>query len=414
MGKGAGKGGLVNYDANNMFKIIFKLHGSVIKTVWPNMAIAAAIAVFATILRASMGPDDYIIKDVKGHATLGTALAFLNVFRSNLSYGRYWDGRGQLGILLKSGRELIRQIVCYTRIPQDDRDKQVLRELQDDVARLTNCLFGSIILGMQHAADPKGTPEYNLDASIIGSKVTVGENGQPMMNELGQPMHQSHFILLPHEKSRIIGAEGDRKNKGRPSIIATMLGHKVYHIYHKGWMNAAVLKKVDSNIEGFIGAWMACEKTVSTPMVFPYTQMLCLFMVLFVYTFPLPLAHIFYNDGNQMNGFIITPFISALVAYAFFGMNAVGVEIENPFGDDENDLPIPGMRARLEADTQSIMQMRIDSNEPGATNPQHGGGGMGGHPHHAHDRHYDGIERGGGGGGQGGMMDDPSMKGAYP
>ena len=75
-----------------------------------------------------------------------------------------------------------------------------------------------------------------------------------------------------------------------------------------------------------------------------------------------------------MNGFIITPFISALVAYAFFGMNAVGVEIENPFGDDENDLPIPGMRARLEADTQSIMQMRIDSNEPGATNPQHGGG----------------------------------------
>ena len=23
-------------------------------------------------------------------------LSFLNVFRSNLSYGRYWDGRGQL------------------------------------------------------------------------------------------------------------------------------------------------------------------------------------------------------------------------------------------------------------------------------------------------------------------------------
>ena len=42
----------------------------------------------------------------------------------------------------------------------------MLRELQDDVARLTNCLFGSIILGMQHAADPKGTPEYNLDVSM--------------------------------------------------------------------------------------------------------------------------------------------------------------------------------------------------------------------------------------------------------
>jgi hypothetical protein len=45
--------------------------------VWPQMAVCAGIAVFATILRAWVGADDYIIKDVKGHATLGTALAFL-------------------------------------------------------------------------------------------------------------------------------------------------------------------------------------------------------------------------------------------------------------------------------------------------------------------------------------------------
>jgi len=93
-------------------------------------------------------------------------------------------------------------------------------------------------------------------------------------------------------------------------------------------------------------------------MVFPYTQMLTVFLVLFVYTFPLPLAHIFYNDEAEFNGFIITPFVSALVAFAFFGMNAVGIEIENPFGQDANDLPMKGMCKRVELDTAALLELR--------------------------------------------------------
>ena len=61
---------------------------------------------------------------------LGTALAFLNVFRSNLSYGRYWEGRGQLGVMVKSGRELIRKVVAYTRVPEDPKEDQVRQRCQ--------------------------------------------------------------------------------------------------------------------------------------------------------------------------------------------------------------------------------------------------------------------------------------------
>ncbi len=103
----------------------FQLKGSVLLIVWPQMAVCAGIAVFATIMRAWVGEEGYIIKDVKGHATLGTALAFLNVFRSNLSYGRYWDGRGQLGVLVKSGRELMRLVVTYSKIPEDEKEEAV-------------------------------------------------------------------------------------------------------------------------------------------------------------------------------------------------------------------------------------------------------------------------------------------------
>merc|ERR1712166_1534261 len=87
------------------------------------------------------------------------------------------------------------------------------------------------------------------------------------------------------------------------------------------------------------------------------------FMVLFVFTFPFPLAHIFFNEEQELNGFFTTPFISALVAFAFFGMNSVGIEIENPFGDDENDLAIVGMLKRVNLDTPAMFDLLACSDQ---------------------------------------------------
>ncbi len=52
-----------------------------------------------------------------------------------------------------------------------------------------------------------------------------------------------------------------------------------------------------------------------------------------------------------------------MVAFAFFGMNAVGVEIENPFGDDDNDLPVKKMMKRVELDTAAMLKLRDQSDQ---------------------------------------------------
>jgi len=266
------------------------------------------------------------------------------VFRSNLSYGRYWDGRGQLGMCVKSGRELIRHVVCYTRLPQTAAEFEKMQQTMRDIQRLTNALFHSMMLGVQHFDTGHHPPPYDIDAELV----------QP-----GWLTPQEKMFI---EKSERCGREIP-DNKGRPSLISVLLAHKIYYLYHRGWMNAAVLKKCDTNISDLIGSWMACEKIVGTPMVFPYTQMLSIFMVLFVFTFPFPLAHIFFNEEQELNGFFTTPFISALVAFAFFGMNSVGIEIENPFGDDENDLAIVGMLKRVNLDTLAMLDLLACSDQ---------------------------------------------------
>jgi hypothetical protein len=47
-------------------------------------------------------------------------------------------------------------------------------------------------------------------------------------------------------------------------------------------------------------------------------------------------------------------------------MNAVGVEIENPFGDDDNDLPIKKMMKRIELDTGAMLELRGMSDQAAA------------------------------------------------
>ena len=39
----------------------------------------------------------------------------------------------------------------------------------------------------------------------------------------------------------------------------------------------------------------------------------------------------------------VTPVVVALVAYTFFGLDALGDELEEPFGTEPNDLPLDTM-----------------------------------------------------------------------
>lgn len=45
-----------------------------------------------------------------------------------------------------------------------------------------------------------------------------------------------------------------------------------------------------------------------------------------------------------------TPVVSMLLAYAFFGLDQLGEELEEPFGLEPNDLPLDAMVRTLEID----------------------------------------------------------------
>jgi putative membrane protein len=63
-----------------------------------------------------------------------------------------------------------------------------------------------------------------------------------------------------------------------------------------------------------------------------------------------------------------TPFVVLAISYCFFGLDAVGDEVEQPFGTDTNDLPLKSISTTIERN----LRIRIGEEQPPAHTPKRG------------------------------------------
>ena len=56
----------------------------------------------------------------------------------------------------------------------------------------------------------------------------------------------------------------------------------------------------------------------------------------------------------------MTPIVTAMVSYAFLGIDEIGAEIEEPFGYDKNDLPLDAITTMIEVNLREQLGERGD------------------------------------------------------
>lgn len=104
-------------------------------------------------------------------------------------------------------------------------------------------------------------------------------------------------------------------------------------------LDAPVAAHMDQTLSGLAAVAAGCERIKNTPIPFPYT--LLLHRTAWLYCFLLPFGLV------DLVGFM-TPFVVAIVAYTFFGLDALGDEIEEPFGTADNHLPLDALCRDIE------------------------------------------------------------------
>jgi putative membrane protein len=131
----------------------------------------------------------------------------------------------------------------------------------------------------------------------------------------------------------------------RPNVAFTWISARMAACARAGRLTEQRLMLMDGNLTSFSDSWGGAERIMKTPLPFAYAQHTKWFLVLFMFTLPFGLS-----DSLRW----WTPAAMLLLAFALFGVDEIGVEIEDPFGYDANDLPLDDIGKVIAADVGII------------------------------------------------------------
>src|SRR5262249_35867263 len=135
----------------------------------------------------------------------------------------------------------------------------------------------------------------------------------------------------------------------RPCLAAYWLSEALMRCRKAGRLSEEQLRLMDANVSAFFDMWGGAERIMRTPIPFAYAQHIKSFLTLFCFTVPFAMV-------DAMGWY--TPIATAILAFGMFGIDEIGVEIEDPFGYDANDLPLDAIGNRIAEDTRAILAQR--------------------------------------------------------
>ncbi|HEX3984761.1 MAG TPA: bestrophin family ion channel [Acidisoma sp.] len=272
----------------NPLSLLFIIRGSIIGAIALEFLVIFCVACLVVAVHA-LHPG--LLQDVSlvPFSLLGLALSIFLGFRNNACYQRWWEARRQWGRLLAEVRSFVRDFRAL--LPEDEeRAGRQGRRLIAFAHSLRAQLRGE---GRQTAAAWLNEDEWAALAAV------GGKSGQVLNFQAGEL------------------ADYLRRNE-ISDITYRMLSDQL------GTM-------------GDIQA--ACERLHSTPMPFAYTLLLHRTAWLFCLMAPVGLVPVL--------GFG-APFVTVILAYAFFGLDALGQELQEPFERTANAVPLDALVRNIE------------------------------------------------------------------
>jgi predicted membrane chloride channel (bestrophin family) len=118
----------------------------------------------------------------------------------------------------------------------------------------------------------------------------------------------------------------------KPLWVALQLRRDVQRLAAQGLINPQQVAALgNTQLPGLVETYCLMNKVDKMVLPLPYSQLLKLFSLFYVFSVPFVLA--------PDVGFL-TPFITVFLAMGYFGLDQLGAELECPFGKTPNDIPM--------------------------------------------------------------------------
>lgn len=275
-------------------RLFFALRGSILPRIAASLATCTALAVLVTLSHGVLFDWKVTLTTVP-FSLIGLALAIFLGFRNGAAYERYWEARKLWGELLHRSRSLARQVATLLA-----GDGQGLGAAERERLVRRTIAFAHALRHQLRGSDP---------AADVGRWLGVDEASAIAASSL-----PTDYLL--HRQAEDLG-----------------------RALREGRIAAPLAAEVDVQLSGLAAVAAGCERIRYTPIPFAYT--LLLHRTAYVYCFLLPFGLV---DSIGL----MTPFVVLVVAYTFFGLDALGDEIEEPFGRMAHHLPLDALCRTVE------------------------------------------------------------------
>ena len=287
---------MVKYNPKNWFGLIFEFHKS--DTLRKLIGVLIIYAIFSLII---VYLEIHYLKfesTISIHSLIGFIIGLLLVFRTNTAYDRWWEGRKLIGALVNTSRNLALKISAL--INENDKPSR----------KFYSTMISNYCYSMkEHLRNNR-------------KKEELSEIDQFNLNDISKIEHL-------------------------PNYIAKKLFQKNKNLYDEKIISGNLLLTIDEQTKLFTDIIGGCERIKKTPIPYSYNIFIKKFIFIYTITLPVGLA----NDFNYW-----TVPICVFILYVLSSLELLAEEIEDPFGEDQNDLPFDSICDTIKSNVKEILE----------------------------------------------------------
>ena len=270
-------------------RMLFVWRGSVLAAIAPQLGATTAFALAVTLAHGRIFEWKVPLTFVP-FSLIGVTLAIFLGFRNNTAYARYWEARMLWGLVMFESRNLARQAV--TQVDRRDLAPLFVYRLAAFAHALRHQLRGT-----------RGATDFAR-------------------------------LLPPEDCERLAAA------RFKPAQVLLMAGQWLGERRREGTLAPPLAQAMENHLGRLNEALAGCERIANTPI--PFTYAVSIHRIIYIYCLLLPFGLL---DAIG----VMTPLVVAFIGYTFFALEALGAEIEEPFGTEPNDLPLDALAWTIEA-----------------------------------------------------------------
>jgi putative membrane protein len=287
---------MVDYNPKSWIKLIFAFHKSdTFRILWKEIIYIGIFTLLIAFAALRYFPNAVVLeKLIAIYSLIGFVLSLLLVFRTNTAYERWWEGRKKWGEIVNDTRNLSIKLSA------------ILSEKED------KAFFKAMIPNFAFAAK----------------------------EHLRKGVNFEELTLTKEQFDKVIS------KKHVPLAICEMMYIKLIELKKATKITEEEFIILDKNLNALMDSIGACERIKNTPIPVSYSLFIKKFI--FIYVMTLPLAFVV-----QFGYF--SALIATFVFYVLVSMEVLAEEIEDPFGNDESDLPTDTLSERIKINVEEVL-----------------------------------------------------------